>query len=118
MKRLLVFFLTIVSLQAAAQAEQLPMAEFDPGSLGANDVLLDVRTPAEYGQGHLPDAVNIDWFAGDFNSQLSAIPKDATIYLYCKKGGRSALASERLMSLGYGRVVDLTGGFDAYTPPD
>ncbi|WP_041327030.1 rhodanese-like domain-containing protein [Robiginitalea biformata] len=116
MKPLIALFLAMCSLQVAAQAEQLPMEAFNPSSLSEGAVLLDVRTPAEFNEGHLPGAVNIDWFADDFNSRLEDIPKDAEIYLYCKKGGRSARASERLLTLGYTRVVDLTGGYDAYQP--
>ncbi len=115
MKPLITLFLALISLQVAAQAEQLPMEAFNPASLSDEAVLLDVRTPAEYEQGHLPGAVNIDWFAEDFNARLESIPKDAEVYVYCKKGGRSARASERLLSLGYTRVVDLTGGYDTYT---
>lgn len=122
MKPLITLFLALCALQAAAQAGQLPMEAFNPSSLPENAVLLDVRTPAEFREGHLPGAVNVDWFAEDFNTQLETqlkgVPKDAGIYLYCKKGGRSARASERLLGLGYTHVVDLTGGYDAYSPKD
>lgn len=122
MKPMMTLFLALCTLQAVAQADQLPMEAFNPSSLPEGAVLLDVRTPAEFSEGHLPGAVNIDWFAEDFNaqlrSQLKGIPKDAEIYLYCKKGGRSARASERLLSLGYTRVVDLAGGYDAYSRKD
>ena len=120
MKPLITLFLALCSLQAAAQAQQLPMEAFNPSSLPEDAVLLDVRTPEEFREGHLPGAVNIDWFAEDFNAQLKTqlkdIPKDAGIYVYCKKGGRSARASERLIGLGYTRVTDLAGGYDAYSP--
>ncbi|KAA2218481.1 rhodanese-like domain-containing protein [Maribacter flavus] len=80
-----------------------------------NVVLLDVRTPEEYAQGHLDNSLNINWFDADFAQQVEGIDKDETIYVYCKVGGRSAKAQEKLKSLGYKNVVNLEGGYDAWS---
>jgi rhodanese-related sulfurtransferase len=82
-----------------------------------NVILVDVRTPEEYEQGHLEGAINIDWFAPDFTQQVEALGQKKGIYVYCKKGGRSAKAATLLDSLGY-RVTDLLGGYDEYDPGD
>ncbi|PIB28236.1 rhodanese-like domain-containing protein [Maribacter sp. 4G9] len=79
-----------------------------------NVVLLDVRTPEEYAQGHLDNSLNINWFDTDFAQQVEGIDKDEIIYVYCKVGGRSAKAQQKLQSLGYKNVVNLEGGYDAY----
>lgn len=77
-------------------------------------VLIDVRTPDEFHAGHVTNALNIDWLDAGFQQQVEAtVPKDKTIYVYCKSGGRSAKATEKLTALGY-KVTDLTGGYDAY----
>lgn len=79
-------------------------------------ILIDVRTPEEYGAGHLNNAVNIDWLEIDFTERIKAlqIDKSTPVYLYCKKGGRSAKAAKLLDSLEYKDVTDLTGGYDAH----
>lgn len=76
-------------------------------------LLVDVRTPQEYNAGHLENAQNINWFDEDFSDKFSSIDKDKTIYVYCKVGGRSAKAQEKLLSLGYKNVINLEGGYDA-----
>ena len=77
-------------------------------------VLVDVRTPEEFNAGHLDNALNINWFDTDFAAQFESISKDKTIYVYCKKGGRSAKAQKKLEALGYSNVVNLEGGYDAW----
>lgn len=76
-------------------------------------VLVDVRTPEEYNAGHLDNAENINLFDVEFEQKFATIDKEETIYLYCKVGGRSAKAQEKLMSLGYTKVINLEGGYDA-----
>lgn len=80
-------------------------------------VLLDVRTPEEFDQGHIDNALNINWFDEDFAQQVEAIDKGETIYVYCKVGGRSTKAQQKLLSLGYKNVVNLEGGYDAWSSP-
>ena len=77
--------------------------------------LLDVRTQAEYDAGHLTGAIQMDWFADDFDSQTRRLDKEKIIYVYCKLGGRSAKAQDRLKSLGFTHVVNLEGGYDAWS---
>ena len=77
--------------------------------------LLDVRTQEEYDAGHLKGAFQMDWFSDDFDTQTRRLDKQKTIYVYCKLGGRSAKAQERLKSLGFTHVVNLEGGYDAWS---
>ncbi|MDV7140247.1 rhodanese-like domain-containing protein [Maribacter sp. TH_r10] len=77
-------------------------------------LLVDVRTPKEYNEGHLDNAVNIDWMDDGFVSGFEKIDKDKTIYLYCRSGRRSASAAKYLDSLGYSEVYNLKGGYMAY----
>jgi rhodanese-related sulfurtransferase len=114
MKKILYILLTCLALIGCQEeARQMPITEFSQQDLKANDLLVDVRTPGEYEEGHLEGAVNIDWMAEDFGSKWDTIAKDRKVYVYCKVGGRSAKAADYLDSLGY-KVVDLTGGWDAY----
>ena len=72
-------------------------------------VLLDVRTEAEYKEGHIPGALLIP-----FNEILSLAEKklpdkNKTIFVYCRSGGRSANAVKELASLGYTNIYDIGG---------
>ncbi len=97
-----------------AQINTKPIKEISQKELN-NAMVVDVRTPEEYKQGHLPDAININWYDADFTKQFSEIDKNKTIYVYCKVGGRSAKATEKLDSLGYKNVINLAGGYDAWS---
>ena len=77
-------------------------------------VVLDVRTPEEFKDGHVEGALNIDQSQGDFIQQAKAtLPKDKTIAIYCRSGRRSASAAGRLADEGY-KCVNLKGGIIAW----
>ncbi|MFK7813058.1 MAG: rhodanese-like domain-containing protein [Maribacter sp.] len=99
---------------SCAQSSSKLITEVSQNELN-NVILVDVRTPEEFDAGHLENAKNINWFDTDFANQFKGISKDETIYVYCKKGGRSAKAQKALDSLGYKKVVNLEGGYDAYS---
>ncbi|MCT1526409.1 thioredoxin domain-containing protein [Sphingobacterium hotanense] len=72
--------------------------------------LWDVRTPQEFSEGHIPNAVNVDWKDQEnFKKQLANLKKDQPVYIYCLGGGRSKQASEFLTKEGY-TVYDYSGG--------
>ena len=77
-------------------------------------IVLDVRTPAEYADGHMRGARLMDFYAKDFWTQVVTLPKDATIVVYCKSGRRSKETETKLASMGYSHVVNMLGGFDAW----
>lgn len=95
--------------------ENMPMADFER-TLLKDAILIDVRTPEEYAEGHLENAKNINWYDADFAEQFKSMDKGKTVYVYCKVGGRSAKAQEKLKSLGFENVVNLEGGYDAVDP--
>lgn len=80
--------------------------------VAAGTVVLDVRTPGEFAEGHLDGAVNIDVQAPDFATRAGELPTDAPIVVYCRSGNRSAAAVAVLRDLGF---TDLT---DAGAMPD
>ena len=71
--------------------------------------LIDVRTPGEFSQGHIPNAVNYDWRGNDFDEQIKNLDKTKPVLVYCQSGGRSADAANKLISEGF-QVVELKGG--------
>lgn len=80
-----------------------------------NVQLVDVRTPEEFQEGHIQGAKNIDFFSEDFLAQFEALDKDEPVYIYCRSGNRSAKASKKLSDAGFKKIVDLEGGFKAWT---
>ena len=72
--------------------------------------LLDVRTPEEYNDGHIDNATNVNWNGNDFVSKASKYEKSKPIFVYCKVGGRSAQAADKLAKLGFKEIYNLDGG--------
>ena len=68
-------------------------------------VLLDVRDPGEFAAGHLPGAVNISRGTLEFNVFNKIPDQSEKVYVYCKSGGRAALATKTLSDLGYKNAV-------------
>lgn len=74
-------------------------------------VLLDVRRPDEFAEGHIPGAVNVDVLESDFTWKVAAeVPSTRKIALYCRSGRRSQNASRQLVANGY-VVVELASGW-------
>ena len=73
-------------------------------------VILDIRTPAEFAAGHIKGAVNIDYYAPDFESRLAALDRNAEYFVYCRSGNRSGLAMGVFSRLGFTRVKHLRSG--------
>jgi len=85
--------------------------------LAAQDALLiDVREPDEYRQGHIAGAVNIP--RGMLEFKLSNEPAlqnlSRPIIVYCKTSGRAALSVVAMQTMGFQNVISLAGGFDAW----
>jgi len=75
-------------------------------------VMLDVRTPEEYAEGHIKGAVLIP--VQVLQTRLSEIPKDKQVYVYCHSGVRSARASKMLAKHGFHNIENIVGGFEAW----
>lgn len=90
-----------ISVQDAAALLQNP-----PQGL----VILDVRTPAEFREGHLPGAVNMDYFGGPFETQVQSLPKTAPVLLYCRTGNRSGSAYDVMTKAGIGNILHMNEG--------
>ena len=77
--------------------------------------LVDVRTADEYAEGHLRGAVNVDYYASDFQERMEALfDKSEPLAIYCRSGRRSADAAGKLAKAGF-TVSNLLGGYLAWT---
>ena len=72
-------------------------------------VLVDVRRPDEYSQGHIPGAINIPNETIGTAAQDALPNKETTLVVYCRSGVRSHQASGKLVDLGYRAVYDMGG---------
>jgi rhodanese-related sulfurtransferase len=78
-----------------------------------DDVLvLDVREPSEYDQGHIPGVTLIPM--GQVADRLSEIPKDKTVIVTCRSGNRSGQITDYLRQQGYTDVHNMQGGIQAW----
>ncbi|MGN0187240.1 MAG: rhodanese-like domain-containing protein [Paludibacteraceae bacterium] len=77
--------------------------------------LVDVRTSAEYEQGHIADALLIDFKSADFEAiSIERLDKSRPVAVYCRSGKRSAAAAQRLADNGF-EVYNLRGGILEWT---
>ena len=76
-------------------------------------VLLDVRTPQEYREGHIPGSKNVPLQQLDKLEELTE-NKDTVLYVYCHSGARSRQAASLLQDMGYSNVTNI-GGIAAYS---
>lgn len=83
-------------------------AEFKEKSV--NQILVDVRTPEEFKEGHIEGAININFNDATFLEKISKLDKSKPVYVYCRSGKRSSAASAEMSKAGFKNLYDLEGG--------
>jgi hydroxyacylglutathione hydrolase len=76
-------------------------------------IVVDVRTEREWTAGHIPDSINVP--LNHFSERLNELPSDQSIVVHCEAGYRSAIAASLLSKTGRSHVMDMVGGFKAWT---
>ncbi len=76
--------------------------------------IIDVRTPEEFSEGYITNAINVNWNDNSFDTEVLKFNKTKPVYVYCLAGGRSASATTKLKKLGFITVYDLKGGMNAW----
>ncbi len=108
--------LTAMDLVKRAKSEVNEISCDEAASMLNDAILLDVREPAEFEAGHIDIAIPIP--RGVLEFSLDAHPSLANleqpIIIYCKSGGRSALAAQTLQTMGYQKVYSVAGGYEAW----
>ncbi len=108
---LLPLFALLGLFQGPAPAyKNLTPAQFSAAMSQKGVLLLDVRRPDEFANGHLPGAVNIDVTAPDFAQRVAALDKTRPTYVYCRSGARSTRAATQLTQAGFVHISNLIGG--------
>lgn len=117
MKKIITYLLAMLGLTSACgqqNFENVDVKGFSELIENPSVVLLDVRTAAEYAEGHIEGAILIDQGESDFIEKAkAAIPTEKKIAVYCRSGRRSANAANRLAAEGY-QCVNLKGGILAW----
>ena len=109
------FLLVSCSIGQGSSKTDLSPTEFSKQLLETeNPTILDVRTPGEFGEGHIQNALNFDWNGSSFDAQVSKLDKNTTVFVYCLSGGRSGSAASQLRSNGFKNVLELDGGMMAW----
>ena len=70
-------------------------------AIGEDTVVVDVRTPAEYAEGHLDGAINIDLQSPEFDTTISELDPEDEYVVYCQSGNRSAQAVAAMEAAGF-----------------
>jgi rhodanese-related sulfurtransferase len=75
-----------------------------------NFVILDVRTPKEFANEHIENAINSDYYSETFKDDLNSLDKNKTYLIYCRSGGRSKMALDIVKELGFREAYNMLGG--------
>ena len=73
-------------------------------------IIVDVRTPEEFADGHIENAVNIDFRSKGFKDKVVKLDKDKTYLIHCRSGNRSRGALDVMTELGFTEVYHLSAG--------
>ncbi|MBP3591937.1 MAG: rhodanese-like domain-containing protein [Clostridia bacterium] len=121
LKKLIPFLLSSLLLSACSAPEATPSGSYRQISMDeavrmmeteTNYMILDVRRPDEFAEGHIPGAINVpnETIGTD---EIPALPnKNQLIMVYCRSGRRSKEAAEKLVKLGYTSIVEFGGILD------
>ncbi|RLE22037.1 MAG: hypothetical protein DRJ50_08280 [Actinobacteria bacterium] len=96
---------TLVSAEEAAATIADPPADL---------VILDVRTPEEFAEGHIEGAIMVDFYSEDFDAQLAGLDPDVPYVVYCRSGNRSGQTIAKMETIGFQSVDDIDGGVVAW----
>lgn len=95
---------TVITSVSAAQFDELIKAD-------KAATIIDLRTDKEIEKGFIPGAIKIDYLGKTFDSQIAALDKNKTYYIYCQSGGRSADAADYMEKQGFKKIINLEKGF-------
>lgn len=77
-------------------------------------VILDVRTPEEFADEHIENALNLDYHSETFGDWLNILDKNKTYLIYCRSGGRSGRALDIMEELNFREVYNMSGGINQW----
>ena len=77
-------------------------------------VVLDVRTPEEFAEGHIEGALNVDFRSDNFAEELAELDRDQRHIVHCRSGRRSSASMEVFEELGFTDIQHMFEGFNGW----
>ena len=102
--------LFLTSCSSDSSAQKVSPKEFSEVISDPSVVILDVRTPQEFAEGHLANAINIDFQSGNFEQEITSLDKSKTYAVYCRSSNRSGEAVKVMAKAGFTNMYDMDGG--------
>jgi rhodanese-related sulfurtransferase len=99
----------VKTLEVKGDIRHLDVANFNNAIKGKVGTLIDIRTPKEYNDYHIPGAKMIDYKNDNFKTEFGKLDKKVPVLIYCRSGGRSGRATKVLEGMGY-KVYNLDHG--------
>jgi len=72
--------------------------------------IIDVRTPEEFEDGHIENAILIDFYSENFEDEIAQLDREKTYFVYCRSGNRSGQALDVMTELGFQEIYHLSAG--------
>lgn len=111
----LILFLGIISCKEAKKSENVSVVAtttFKESIETTPGVILDVRPKKMFAEGHIKDAISLDYGDDSFKDELAKLDKEKTVYVYCNAGHRSSKTATMLDEMGFKKVVELKEGLN------
>ena len=112
-----VFLLSFITLLASSCLKQktegvlvVNASVFEQKMAEEGIQLVDARTPEEFSEKHIANALNANILGEDFEQKVASLDKNKPVLVYCKSGVRSANAAAKLKAMGFTTIIDLDGG--------
>ena len=109
------FFLIFFNIIQTTNYEALELNDYIE-KINNGYQIIDVRTQSEFIHGHIPNAINLDFYNYNFVEEINKLSKIEPILIYCRSGNRSQKTGIIMDSLGFNRVYDLKGGYLVWNP--
>lgn len=73
-------------------------------------IIIDIRTPEEFSTGHIENAVLIDYYASNFETEIGKLDRNKKYLIYCRTARRSAAARDIMKEMGFTDLFHMEGG--------
>ncbi len=111
----LIFWLyCLTTISAQTPVIKLEPSEFKKKIEGKTVQIIDIRTPPEFAKGHIENAQNIDYYSTTFYNDMDKFDKKQALYIYCRSGNRTLLATSELQKLGFTVIYELKSGINGW----
>ena len=109
------FFLILFILIQNSNYEILELNDYKE-KISNGYQIIDVRTQSEFAHGHIPNAINLDFYAFNFITEINKLSKNEPVLIYCRSANRRHQTGTIMDSLGFNKIYDLKDGYSIWNP--